>query len=274
MKINHLSTIFIISSILRAALRIFLQSIILKPLKMLMAELYLLRWLEPRRVAHPIRAGVGEASIYHKKINTSLRIKNKNLRITLLITAMLFNVIVASEAIDQNRLKTIEAFLSSMDTLEAAMTMDITYGAATPQEHYDGKLWLDRKHQLLRIDYGKNSMVAKNSTLIIRSENELPQEIATEDTPAGLLLRPAISFQSDGITVKSLTQLVDLWVLSLAYDSPAGSIPVVLYFKPKPVMLLMGWTIQNPNGSITNVHLNPDKTHMAVAIPPSIFQLD
>jgi hypothetical protein len=39
-------------------------------------------------------------------------------------------------------------------------------------------------------------------------------------------------------------------------------------------MVLMGWTIQNPDGSVTNVYLNPDKTHMAIKIDPSVFKID
>jgi outer membrane lipoprotein-sorting protein len=184
---------------------------------------------------------------------------------------MLFNV--ASAEVDQKKLEIIEKFLSSMNTLEAEMTMDIICGKDN-QEQYAGKIWLDRKNKLLRINYGKSSMVAKNDSLIIKPENEKAQEFAAQDTPAGLLLRPSISFQKDGVVVKSLTEMNGLWMLSITYDSPAGSIPVTMYFKPKPVMLLMGWTIQNPNGSITNVHLNPDATHMAIAIPASIFKLD
>jgi len=184
---------------------------------------------------------------------------------------MLFNV--ASAEVDQKKLEIIEKFLSSMNTLEAEMTMDVICGEDA-KEQYAGKIWMDRKNKLLRINYGKSSMVAKNDSLIIKPENEKTQEFATQDTPAGLLLRPSISFQSDGIVVKSLAEMDGLWMLSITYDSPAGSIPVTMYFKPKPVMLLMGWTIQNPNGSITNVHLNPDATHMAIAIPASIFSLD
>ena len=199
--------------------------------------------------------------------------KDDRMRIFLIIVALIFNVILADEAINKDHLKSIEKFLSSMTTLEAEMTMDISSGAKS-QEHYDGKIWLDRKNKLLRINYGKSSMVAKNGTLIVCPENESPQKYTTEDTPAGLLLRPSISFESEGITVKSLTQIEGLLVLSLTYDSPAGSIPVTMYFKPKPIMLLVGWTIQNPNGSITNVHLNLDKTHMAIAIPASVFQTE
>ena len=273
-KINHLAINSMIYCYLRAALQIFLQSIILKPLKMLMAKLYLHKgWtLGGRPTLY--WAGVGGGTLYHKKINKWLRIKNKNLYTALLIISMLFNVVLASEVVDQNHLKTIEDFLSSMDTLEAEITMDIDYGSGPPKERYDGKIWLDRKNKLLRINYGKSFMIAKSGMLMIKSENERQQEFSTEDTPAGLLLRPSINFKSDGITVKSLTQIEELWVLSLAYDSPAGSIPVTMYFKPKPVMLLMGWTIQNPNGSITNVHLNPDKTHMAIVIPQTVFQTE
>ncbi len=195
------------------------------------------------------------------------------MRTFLLIITVLISAISANISIDSAKLKSIEDFLSSMSTLEADMIMDIDSGN-NAAEHYEGKIWLDRKNKLLRINYGKNIMVACEGTLVIQQENERPQEFPADDTPAGILLRPSIDFESDGITVKSLTQVEDLWQLCLSYDSPAGLIPVTLYFKLKPVMLLMGWTIQNPNGSITNVHLNPDKTHMAIKIDSSIFKLD
>ena len=178
-------------------------------------------------------------------------------------------------SVDKAKLKTIEDFLSSMSSLEADMTMEINLGNKdTAPKHYNGKIWLDRCKKLLRIDYGKNTMVAKDGSLIVQQENEPLQEFATDNTPAGILLRPSISFRNNGIFVKSLTQIKDLWQLSLSYDSPAGPIPVTLYFKPKPIMLLMGWTIQNPDGSITNVHLNPEEMHMEIAIKASIFTLD
>ncbi len=182
---------------------------------------------------------------------------------------------VPSLSVDDIKLKTIEDFLSSMSTLEADMAMDVCSGNKDASiEHHKGKIWLDRKNKLLRINYGKSCMIAKKGTLIVAQENERPQEYATDDTPAGILLRPSISFKGEGISVKNLTQIEDLWQLSLSYESPAGSIPVTLYFKPKPIMILMGWTIQNPNGSITNVHLNPEKTHMAIKIDSSVFKLD
>ncbi len=191
----------------------------------------------------------------------------------LMITTLCFSSISADPVIDNTKLKEIEDFLSSMNTLEADMTMDIESGNASP-EHYEGKIWLDRHHKLLRINYGKNTMISCEGALVIQQENERPQEYSTDDTPAGILLRPSINFKSEGISVKSLTQIEGLWQLSLSYDSPAGSIPLTLYFKPKPIMILMGWTIQNPNGSVTNVHLNPEKTHMAIKIDPSIFKLN
>ena len=37
-----------------------------------MAKLCLLSWMEPRRVAHPMRAGVGDGNTYHQKVNKLL----------------------------------------------------------------------------------------------------------------------------------------------------------------------------------------------------------
>jgi len=178
-----------------------------------------------------------------------------------------------AKVIDQHNLSAIEKFLSSMTTLEAEMTMKICHGDS-PSDDYKGKIWLDRKNQLLRINYGRSVMVARDGVLRVLQENERLQEFFTEDTPAGLLLKPSIDFKSSGMKVEDLKQVDGLWVLSITYDSPAGVIPITMYFQPKPVMLLLGWTIQNPNGSITDVHLNPDKTHMAVVIPSSVFQID
>ncbi|MCX7343908.1 MAG: hypothetical protein NT128_07175 [Proteobacteria bacterium] len=187
----------------------------------------------------------------------------------LVIILFSFNFIFA-EPIDQKKLEKIENFLSTMTTLESEMSMDITNGTNSKEE-YTGKIWLDRKSQSMRINYGSSSMVAKNGTIRICQENAEPQEYVTDSTPAGLLLKPSISFKEDGIIVKSLTEIDGLWVLSVSYNSPAGPIPVTLYFRAEPVMLLMGWTIQNPNGSITDVHLNPEKTHMSISIDSKIF---
>ena len=201
----------------------------------------------------------------------------------LIIILFSFSFIFA-EAIDQKKLEKIENFLSTMTTLEAEMSMDITNGTNS-KEQYTGKIWLDRKSQSMRINYGNSSMVAKNGTIRICQKNTEPQEYVTDSTPAGLLLKPSISFKEDGIIVKSLTEIHAtskkygtnedeiylLWVLSVSFNSPAGPIPVTLYFRAEPVMLLMRWTIQDPNGSITNVHLNPEKTSMSIIIDSKIF---
>ena len=52
----------------------------LNPLKTLMAELCLYDWMEPRLVAHPIRAGVGDGNTYHQLVNKSLIFSKKQSR--------------------------------------------------------------------------------------------------------------------------------------------------------------------------------------------------
>ena len=82
----------------------------------------------------------------------------------LFLFILLINPICAKANIDQKKLKIIEDFLSDMTSLEADMTMDIiSENENTNPEHYLGKIWLDRKLGLLRINYGKNFMVAKNT---------------------------------------------------------------------------------------------------------------
>ncbi len=62
---------------LRTVLQILLQGIILKPLMMPMAKLYLHSRMAPRRVAHPIMGGGGGRNAYHKKVKKLLNLKNK-----------------------------------------------------------------------------------------------------------------------------------------------------------------------------------------------------
>lgn len=176
-------------------------------------------------------------------------------------------------SIDEASLEIIEQFLSSMNTLEADMAMDICYGDKNT-ESFKGKIWLDRTHGFLRIDYGKNVMIARDGVLFVNQENQEVQKFETDDTPAGILLRRSITFKEEKLVVKSLTKLKNLWQLFFMCDSPVGQIPVTLYFRPLPVIILLGWTIQNPDGSITNVHLNPEKTHMEIKIDSSIFKIE
>ena len=61
---------------IRAPLQIYTLSIFSKPLKMLLEKLYLRYRMEPRRVAHPIRAGGGGGLLYHKILNKSLKVKD------------------------------------------------------------------------------------------------------------------------------------------------------------------------------------------------------
>lgn len=185
--------------------------------------------------------------------------------------ALFFSSVFSNDGDD---LKKIEQFLSLMSTLEADMTMEIQSGAENAvAERFEGKIWLDRHNGFLRINYGSNVILAKGGVLFVHQENQDLQKFDTQDTPAGILLRSKISFDEKGIAVKSFTKIKELWQLFLTYDSAIGQVPVTLYFKPFPVMILLGWTIQNPDGSVTNVHLDPEKTHMAVAINQSIFSL-
>lgn len=176
-----------------------------------------------------------------------------------------------AENIDQNKLKIIENFLSTMTTLESAMHMEIINNNSS--ENYKGKIWLDRKNKLMRINYGKSFMVAKDGVLTICQENAEPQTLPADSTPAGILLEPSIQFSSGETTVNSLQEVNGVWALNILYNSPVGLIPVTLYFKQKPVMLLLGWTIQNTNGSVINVHLDPEKTHMSIGIDNNIFEV-
>lgn len=193
---------------------------------------------------------------------------------TLLIIIVLNLHLMLAASVDQKQLKSIENFLSTMTTLEAKMHMEILNnknGHVT--EEYDGKIWLDRKKKLMRLNYGKSFMVAKEGALTICQENAEPQTVDAGATPAGILLEPSIEFNNNGIAVNSLHEDKGVLALGISYNSPIGEIPVTLYFKLKPVMLLLGWTIQNPNNSIINVFLDPNETHMAINIKENIFDI-
>ena len=61
---------------IRDSLQILLQGIILKPLKMLMAKLYLLQgWSRGGRPTL-LWVGVGDGNTYHEKVNKSLKLLN------------------------------------------------------------------------------------------------------------------------------------------------------------------------------------------------------
>lgn len=189
--------------------------------------------------------------------------------IFLLFTVMLS--VIFSESASDKDIKTIEQFLSSMTTLEADMEMILENGDML--NHFNGKIWLDRRNGFLRINYGKNNMVAKNGMLFVFQENQDVQKFDTADTPAGILMKPSIDFKGKQVNVKDFKKGKECWQLVIAYDTPIGEIPVVLYFRPPPVIILLGWRIQNSDGSNTRVQLDPEKTHMSVNIDPSIFNV-
>lgn len=175
--------------------------------------------------------------------------------------------------INQTDLKKIEVFLSTMNTLQASVKMEIFHDTKLPPvQQFEGKIWLDRAKKFLRIDYGNNKIIAKNGMLAIKEGNEIVQEFETDDTPAGLLLRPSIKFDDGDIKVLDMKNYEDMLMLAISYTSPVGDVPVTLYFKNQQVMLLLGWTIQNPDGTLTQVHLSPDDTHMAIPIDASVFE--
>ena len=68
----------------RTVLQILLQGIILKPLKMLMAKLYLLQgWSRGGRPTL-LWAGVGDGNTYHEKVNNLLKKQKKYLKAILI----------------------------------------------------------------------------------------------------------------------------------------------------------------------------------------------
>lgn len=195
-----------------------------------------------------------------------------------LILGMIFCAFIYAEAdskavnIDQAQLNKIETFLSTMNTLRAAIKMQIFQNnKSAPMQEFQGTIWLDRNNKLLRIDYGNSKILAKNGMVVIKENNETVQELATDDTPAGLLLRPCIQFNDAGINVLDMKEHNELLMIALSYSSPVGDIPLTLYFKNQQVILFLGWTIQNPDGTLTQVHLNPEDTNMAIPLEKSIF---
>ncbi|MCE2716407.1 MAG: LolA family protein [Pseudomonadota bacterium] len=176
----------------------------------------------------------------------------------------------SESGVDEANLKIIEQFLSSMTTLKADMEMDIFVNGRR-SNHFEGKIWLDRRKELLRINYGKDKMIAKNGMLFVYQEGQETQKFDATDTPAGILLKSSINFNDKKIAIKNFVKNDERWELFLTYDSPVGQIPVTLFFKPLPVMILLGWEIQNPDGSITKVCLDPSQTHMSISIDSSIF---
>ena len=72
------------------------------------------------------------------------------MKFLLIIITLICSSVFANQ-INQKDLKTIEDFLSAMTTLESEMSMDITSGTNI-LEKYTGKIWLDRKNKLLRIN--------------------------------------------------------------------------------------------------------------------------
>ena len=84
LNINYLLMNIMVYIISRAALQILLQGIILKPLKMPVAKLYLLKGWSRGGAAHPIRAGAGDGSTYHQKVNNLLKNQKKYLKVILI----------------------------------------------------------------------------------------------------------------------------------------------------------------------------------------------
>jgi hypothetical protein len=206
---------------------------------------------------------------------------NINLIIMRIVMKVFYALLIVLQAqifsqaaqINQIDLKKIEVFLSTMNTLQASVKMEIFHDTKLPPaQQFEGKIWLDRARKFLRIDYGNSKIIAKDGWLVIKEANEIVQEFKADDTPAGLLLRPSIKFDDGDIKVLDMKSHEDMLMLALSYTSPVGDVPVTLYFKNQQVMLLLGWTIQNPDGTVTQVHLNPDDTHMAMPIDASVFE--
>lgn len=195
------------------------------------------------------------------------------MRYKIVLVFCFFLKVFAAVSSSETDLKIIEQFLSAMTTLEADMEMSISENNNLIG-HFHGKIWLDRQKAFLRINYGKHKMISKKGMLFIYQDMQEVQKFDATDTPAGILLKPTITFKGEKIVVKDFIKDAACWKLSLTYDSPVGQIPVELYFAPPPVIVLSGWKIQNIDGSVTEVRLNPEEIHMSIPIDPSIFEVD
>jgi len=171
--------------------------------------------------------------------------------------------------IDPTRLAQIEAYLNSIDTVEA----DFVQHASTGQVAR-GKLFISRPGHM-RVDYAPPSpiLIIANGTFLIYFDQDLQQVsyLPLRSTPAAILLDENVRLNKGDLRVVSLTERDGLARVTVHRHENPGEGKIALIFSTAPVALLR-WEVIDAQGVVTTVSL--EHPQFGVPVDEELFEFE
>lgn len=173
---------------------------------------------------------------------------------------MMFLFVSCLHAVSDNilLLKEIEKYFESIPKIEARFLQMNPNG-----QDVEGVLYLDRKNKQLRLNYPlkKQYMVARVGFLYLVDEVEKTVDsVDYSYTPVGILLQSDIHFGKN-VYVQNVHVEKQIISLTISDQKEGGSGLMVLFLEKKEKNFsLKGWSIQDMQGNVTNVHIQTIKT--------------
>lgn len=168
---------------------------------------------------------------------------------------------------DQAQVAKVESYLNAVGTLKARFLQIAPDGSAA-----EGDLFLSRPGKM-RIAYDPPTpiLIVADGKLLIYHDTQLQQVsyVGLDSTPAGILVRPSVSFSGKDITVTRLRRAEGLLAVSLQQTQDPGAGEITFIFTEQPFQLKQ-WRVVDPQGQITTISLFDPR--MGIPLDPKLFE--
>ena len=167
---------------------------------------------------------------------------------------------------DQADITAAERFFNSLDTYRAQFVQISPEGS-----HSKGWLWLQRP-RYLRVEYASptNLLLVANGTFLIFMDRDIDQvsKYSYGSGPFRFLLKDTVNLSED-MVVHAIDRNTNLLRLTLVDEDDFKAGSVTISFAEKP-MSLVGWTVTDSKGLITEVTLHDHSFGMS--LPKKLFR--
>lgn len=167
---------------------------------------------------------------------------------------------------DETVLDRAEDYLNKVETLTARFLQIAGTGQTT-----EGDVYMQRPGRLrLEYDDAPILLVANGRHLIYVDEHlEQVSYLGLDQTPVGVLLRPAVSFRDADITVTDVRRRDNVAEIDVVQTQDRGAGQLTLVFTEEPFELRQ-WRVIDAQNTETAVQLYNTRT--GVALPGSLFE--
>jgi outer membrane lipoprotein-sorting protein len=158
----------------------------------------------------------------------------------------------APSATDRTDIARAESYLNSITTLRARFLQVAPDGSTS-----EGSFSLSRPGHL-RLDYDPPSAVViyGDSNWLVYRDKQLDQTsyVDIDSTPAGLLIKPQLTLQGDGLAVTGVTHRPGVLEITVIKQADPRQGRITLIFSEQPFQLRQ-WHVVDAQGQMTSVSL-------------------